>query len=78
MIYVFHLLDREGMQELRQQVRPAHRQYLAVVADRIAFAGPLFEEDGVTMCGSLLAIDFPALADAQAWLKGEPFTNAGI
>ena|SRR5271166_1655242 len=78
MIYVFHLLDREGMRELRHQVRPAHRQYLAMVADRIAFAGPLLEEDGVTMCGSLLAIDFPSLADAQAWLKAEPFTNAGI
>ncbi|MES2184069.1 MAG: YciI family protein [Pseudomonadota bacterium] len=78
MIFVFHLLDRPGAQELRQQVRPAHKEYLARVADRIAFAGPLLAEDGATMCGSLLAIDFPSLADANTWLKEEPFTVAGI
>jgi uncharacterized protein len=77
MIFVFHLLDRPGAQVLRQQVRPAHKEYLAQVAERIAFAGPLLAEDG-TMCGSLLAIDFPSLADARAWLNDEPFTKAGV
>ena len=78
MIFVFHLLDRSEARELRQQVRPAHKEYLAQVADRIAFAGPLLAEDGVAMCGSLLAIDFPSLADAKDWLKDEPFTRAGL
>ena len=78
MIFVFHLVDRPGAQELRQQVRPAHKEYLARVADRIAFAGPLLAEDGATMCGSLLAIDFASLTDANAWLADEPFTRAGL
>ena len=78
MLFVFHLLDRPGMQELRQQVRPVHKDYLAKVALQIAFAGPLLAEDSKTMCGSLLVIDFPSLADAKLWLRGEPFTQAGI
>ena len=48
------------------------------MAEHIAFAGPLMAEDGQTMIGSLLAIDFESRAAAQAWLDQEPFTRAGI
>lgn len=78
MIFVFHLLDKPGTGELRQRVRPEHKAYLARVAERIAFAGPLLHEDGQTMLGSLLAIDFDSRAAAEAWLADEPFTRAGL
>jgi uncharacterized protein YciI len=77
-IYVFHLLDRPGSGALRERVRPEHKAYLGRVADRIAFAGPLTEDDGVTMIGSLLAIDFDSRDAALAWLADEPFTRAGL
>lgn len=78
MIYVFRLLDRPDGAALRQRVRPEHKAYLAQVADRIAFAGPLVHDDGVTMLGSLLAIDFDSREAAMAWLAEEPFTRAGL
>ena len=78
MIYIFHLIDKPGSAELRLHIRPAHKAYLAAVAERIAFAGPLMAEDGQTMTGSLLAIDFDSRAAALAWLAGEPFTQAGV
>ncbi len=78
MIYVFRLLDKPGAQELRQRVRPQHKAYLAQVAERIAFAGPLTHDDGVTMIGSLLAIDFDTREAAHAWLADEPLTRAGL
>ncbi len=78
MIYVFRLLDKPGAAELRQRVRPEHKAYLAQVADRIAFAGPLTHDDGVQMIGSLLAIDFDSREAATAWLAEEPFTRAGL
>ena len=78
MIYVFHLLDQPGSGALRERVRPEHKAYLGRVADRIAFAGPLTEDDGVTMIGSLLAIDFDSRDAALAWLADEPFTRAGL
>jgi len=78
MIYVFVLMDQAGTADLRTRVRPDHKAYLAQVADRIAFAGPLVADDGVTMIGSLLAIDFESRAAATAWLRDEPFTRAGL
>jgi uncharacterized protein YciI len=79
MLFVFHLLDRPGVAELRASTRPLHKEYLARVADRIAFAGPLI---GVAApgdyVGSLLVIDFADEPAARAWLKNEPFTQAGV
>lgn len=78
MIYVFRLLDKPGTAELRHRVRPEHKAYLAAAGERIAFAGPLTHDDGTTMIGSLLAIDFPSRDAAHAWLADEPFTRAGL
>ena len=78
MIFAILLMDKPGTAELRMQVRPEHRAYLAKMSDRMAFAGPLTSEDGQTIVGSLLAIDFPSRADVDAWLKDEPFTKAGV
>ena len=78
MIYILYLRDKPGGAALRQRVRPQHKAYLGAVADRIAFAGPLTGDDGVTMIGSLLAIEFENRAAARAWLNDEPFTRAGL
>jgi uncharacterized protein len=77
-IYVFTLIDKPESAALRVAVRPEHKTYLAAVADRMAFAGPLTHDDGVAMIGSLLAIDFPTRDAAHAWLANEPFTKAGL
>lgn len=78
MIFAFHLIDRPDAGDLRQRVRPQHKDYLATVADRIAFAGPLTEDDGKTMIGSLLVVDFEDRAAAMRWVSDEPFTKAGL
>ncbi len=78
MLYAFMLTDRPGSTALRARVRPEHKAYLAQVAERIAFAGPLTGDDGEAMLGSLLVIDFADRAAALAWLAQEPFTRAGL
>jgi len=78
MLFSFHLIDRADAGDLRLRVRPEHKAYLAQVAERIAFAGPLVADDGQTMVGSLLVIDFTDRAAALAWLSAEPFTRAGL
>lgn len=78
MVYVFRLLDKPGAAALRERLRPEHKAYLGEVAGRIAFAGPLTHDDGVTMIGSLLAIAFDSRDAARAWLADEPFTRAGL
>jgi uncharacterized protein YciI len=78
MIYTFLLLDKPGAAALRERVRPEHKAYLAAAAARIAFAGPLTHDDGETMLGSLLAIDFESRDAAHRWLADEPFHRAGL
>ena len=78
MIFTFFLIDKPDAQALRHRLRPEHKAYLAQVADRMAFAGPFVADDGQTMLGSLLAIDFDSRDAAHAWLANEPFTRAGL
>ena|SRR6267142_5054239 len=78
MIYTFVLMDRAGAADLRTRLRPEHKAYLGRMAEQIAFAGPLLADDGQTMIGSLLAIDFENREAATAWLRDEPFTRAGL
>jgi len=78
MIFAILLMDRPGTAQLRVEVRPEHRAYLAQQAERMAFAGPLTSEDGKTVVGSLLVMDFPSRADVDTWLRDEPFTKAGV
>ena len=78
MIYIFSLIDKPDSGALRQRARPEHKACLAAVAQRISFAGPLVADDGQTMLGSLLAIEFDSRDAAHAWLADEPFTRAGL
>jgi len=71
------LFDAPGTAARRLEIRPEHKAYLAAVAERIAFAGPLLDDAGA-MTGSLLVIDFADRAAALAWLDAEPFTRAGV
>lgn len=78
MIFTFILIDKPDHGEMRQRLRPVHKEYLGKMAEKIAFAGPLTHDDGKTMLGSLLAIDFDSRQAAHAWLAQEPFTQAGL
>src|SRR5689334_17055170 len=78
MLYAITLIDKPGALALRQQMRPEHKAYLGTAAERIAFAGPLLADDGTTMVGSLLVIDFASRQAAHEWLAAEPFTKAGL
>lgn len=78
MLFAFILIDKPGAVDLRLRVRPEHKIYLAEAADRIAVAGPFTHDDGTTMLGSLLVIDFASRDQAHDWLANEPFMKAGL
>lgn len=78
MLFAFWLLDKPDAIELRTSIRPVHKEYLAKIADKMAFAGPLTKDDGVSMIGSLLVADFNSREEAHGWLANEPFTKAGL
>ena len=78
MLFSFLLFDRPDAAALPTSVLAEHRTYLGEMAGQIAFAGPLFGTDGKSTAGSLLVMDFADRAAADAWLRDEPFTKAGV
>jgi uncharacterized protein YciI len=78
MLFSFYVLDRPDTGEQRLELRPAQYEHLGKVEDRILTGGPLLADDGKTMVGSLLIIDFPDLAAAEEWLAQAPFSTGGV
>jgi uncharacterized protein len=80
MYFVIVGIDRPGMDETRLRVRPSHRDYLHQAHERITLklAGPLLQPDGKTMMGSLIVIEAPSLAAAEAFSAGDPYREADM
>lgn len=76
MQFVLFAKDKPGAIQTRLDNRDAH---LAYVADTgvVAFGGPMLDEDG-QMCGSMLVLDVPDLAAAEAWAAADPYARAGL
>jgi len=78
MLFTLYCIDGPDSTERRLSLRAIHRAHVAKVADRLAAAGPLFADDGTTMVGSLLIVDFEDRAALDAWLADEPYTRQGV
>ncbi len=78
MLFAIHALDAPGSLDKRLALRPDHREYLAGIRDQTAFSGPLIADDGETMVGSLMVMDFPDRAAVEAWLVNEPYNRGGL
>jgi uncharacterized protein YciI len=57
------------------EVRPAHRQYLTSLKDKgqIAATGPFTDDSG-----ALIIYEAGSKEEAQAFLKADPFNQAGV
>lgn len=77
MLFSFYNLDKPNT-DFRASLRSEHRKYLAQFSDRIAFAGPLLANDGLTPIGSLLVLEFDSLNSAYRFIHNEPYTKSGL
>lgn len=57
------------------EVRPVHRQYLASLKEKgqLAASGPFTDDSG-----ALIVYEATTKEEAEAFLKGDPFNQAGI
>ena len=67
--------DKPDALPIRQDNRPAHLDYIKETGI-VFMAGPLLE--GGEMAGSLVILDAPDLAAAEAWAAGDPYGKAGL
>ncbi|MEM9268911.1 MAG: YciI family protein [Pseudomonadota bacterium] len=76
MSFVLIARDKPGALELRKANREAHLAYVEATGV-VTIAGPLLDDDG-NMAGSLLVLDLPDQAAAEAWASEDPYAKAGL
>lgn len=76
MLVALIALDKPDAQSLRLENRPAHVDYLKSTGV-VHMAGPFLDPDG-QMIGSLIVLDVPSMAEADAWAKADPYGKAGL
>ena len=73
----FAILGFDGPEgELKRKIhRPAHLRRLEELdaLGRVVLAGPLVDK-----CGSLIVIEAPSLAEAEAFAQSDPYTVHGV
>lgn len=77
MLFHIHAVDRSDAGGVRADRRPAHLEYLQA-QDIIVLAGATLGDDGDTSTGSVLIVNVPSRAEAEAFSAGDPFTKAGL
>lgn len=78
MLFVIHMIDRPGAQELRAAVADEHRAFVGGHLDAMYLGGPLLADDGTTAIGSMIVMDFRDRDAAMALIADEPYNQAGL
>ncbi len=78
MLYVITCKDKPDSLEVRLANRRRHLEYLTRFKDQICAAGPTIADDGETMNGSVLIIDFPDRGAAEGFAHADPYAKAGL
>jgi uncharacterized protein YciI len=76
-LFVIVAEDKPDALDLRLSLRPEHLAYMAAQGERVKLGGPFLGPDG-GMVGSLVIIEAPDPAAAQAFAAADPFTTGGL
>ena len=72
-LFVIHGIDKPGHAAVRAEARQRHLDYVAARAEHVVVGGPTVDDADEAMTGSLLVVDFPDRAAAQAFVEGDPY-----
>jgi uncharacterized protein YciI len=78
MLFCVICMDRPNSLPLRQATRPAHIEYVSQRLDMVKLGGPLMDEDGTSMIGSMLILEAEDRAQAEAFVANDPYSLAGL
>ncbi len=78
MLYIIYQEDGPDSLAVRARVKEQHFAYLEQHRDKLVLGGATLAEDGATRLGSVLILNVPSLAEAEAFSMNEPFRKAGL
>jgi len=77
MLYAITTTDNPGSEDERARFRDGHLSHFKAHKGSIALSGPLSDEAGSPV-GSLVVFEADRLADARAFIEGDPFFKEGV
>jgi len=77
MFYIIHCFDKPDS-ALRQQYLKQHRDYLDAQPLNVFTSGPLLDDSGENMIGSLLIMECESREQINQFIKGDPFFQKGL
>ena len=77
MLYILLCRDKPDSLEVRMANRDAHIEYAGQAGDRLKFAGPLLDDDGL-MCGSMIVVEAASKEAAELVAANDPYNRAGL
>ncbi len=78
MAYVIIFYDKHGVTDLRNQLRPAHIDYMKANLHRILASGGLLSDDGESAHGGVMILDTDSRAETEAFVAEDPFFIGGV
>lgn len=76
-LFVLVCIDKPGALDLRMATREAHFAYARGLPGVLRLGGPFLDERG-DMAGSLIIIEAPDMAAAEAFSQNDPYRKAGL
>lgn len=78
MLFIIYCIDRPDVAAIRAATMPAHREYLAAQPIDVVMSGPLTNDAGDTVTGSLFMVEAPDRSAVERFQAADPFFQAGI
>lgn len=70
--------DKDGHAHIRESHQSAHKRYLDEKKHLLLAAGAMLTDDGEAAHGGVLIVDVETREEAEAFVKGDPFSDAGL
>jgi uncharacterized protein len=78
MPYAIITRDKPNSLQLRNDTREPHLEYLSANQDKLLAAGAQTDDAGQGGYGGIIIVDTEDRAEAEAFIRNDPFTKAGL
>ena len=78
MMFVVYAIDRDDAAPIREAHYAEHRAYLASAPFPRLLSGPLTDDEGERMIGSMIIVEADARDEVERFFADDPFVRNGV
>jgi uncharacterized protein YciI len=76
--FVISTFDKPNHKHVRDGLRQRHLEYLEANVKKVIAGGGFFNDDGTLVIGGLLIVDVETRAQAEDFIKNDPFSSGEL